>query len=170
MLRSPAARRSKAATSPGTVIISVGLQPLHVQLTGKGKHVSVCVPAASIRYLRGAELAVMQVSSNQQICAQFEFQNNLPLQVRPDGGRVSAKGPELPWVWFCFSYLVASLPFFFFFFLFMYRLVSQKSWHNNQDIGSEVWCHTHFVLRLHVSIYKLLYLVSLSLLLFSESK
>lgn len=42
---------------------------------------------ASIRYLRGAELAVMQVSSNQQICAQFEFQNNLPLQVRPDGGR-----------------------------------------------------------------------------------
>lgn len=113
MLRSPAARRSKAATSPGIVIISVGLQPLHVQLTGKGKHVSVCVPAASIRYLRGAELAVMQVSSNQQICAQFEFQNNLPLQVRPDGGRVSAKGPELPWVWFRFSYLVASLPFFF---------------------------------------------------------
>ncbi|XP_035406788.1 interleukin-17 receptor A isoform X1 [Cygnus atratus] len=42
---------------------------------------------ASIRYLRGAELAVMQVSSNQQICAQFEFQNKLPLQVRPDGGR-----------------------------------------------------------------------------------
>lgn len=53
---------------------------------------SLCpVPAASIRYLRGAELAVMQVSSNQQICAQFEFQNKLPLQVRPDGGRVSAK-------------------------------------------------------------------------------
>ncbi|KAK2546552.1 interleukin-17 receptor A isoform X1 [Columba livia] len=42
---------------------------------------------ASIRYLRGAELAVMQVSSNQQICAQFDFQNNLTLQVRPDGGR-----------------------------------------------------------------------------------
>ncbi|XP_010184606.1 PREDICTED: interleukin-17 receptor A [Mesitornis unicolor] len=42
---------------------------------------------ASIRYLRGAELAVMQVNSNQQICAQFDFQNNLPLQVRPDGGR-----------------------------------------------------------------------------------
>lgn len=53
---------------------------------------SLCpVPAASIRYLRGAELAVMQVSSNQQVCAQFEFQNKLPLQVRPDGGRVSAK-------------------------------------------------------------------------------
>ncbi|XP_058709054.1 interleukin-17 receptor A isoform X1 [Poecile atricapillus] len=42
---------------------------------------------ASIRCLEGAELAVMQVNSNQQICAQFDFQNNLPLQVRPDGGR-----------------------------------------------------------------------------------
>ncbi|NXF06361.1 I17RA protein, partial [Smithornis capensis] len=42
---------------------------------------------ASIRYLEGAELAVMQVNSNQQICAQFDFQNSLPLQVRPDGGR-----------------------------------------------------------------------------------
>ncbi|NXF17800.1 I17RA protein, partial [Rhodinocichla rosea] len=42
---------------------------------------------ASIRSLKGAELAVMQVSSNQQICAQFDFLNNLPLQVRPDGGR-----------------------------------------------------------------------------------
>ncbi|NWZ06658.1 I17RA protein, partial [Agelaius phoeniceus] len=42
---------------------------------------------ASIRSLEGAELAVMQVSSNQQICAQFDFLNNLPLQVRPDGGR-----------------------------------------------------------------------------------
>ncbi|NWV66365.1 I17RA protein, partial [Malurus elegans] len=42
---------------------------------------------ASIRSLEGAELAVMQVSSNQQLCAQFDFQNNLPLQVRPDGGR-----------------------------------------------------------------------------------
>ncbi|KAK4832760.1 hypothetical protein QYF61_025607 [Mycteria americana] len=42
---------------------------------------------ASIRCLRGAELAVMQVNSNQQICAQFDFQNNLTLQVRPDGGR-----------------------------------------------------------------------------------
>ncbi|NXE65080.1 I17RA protein, partial [Calcarius ornatus] len=42
---------------------------------------------ASIRSLQGAELAVMQVSSNQQICAQFDFLNNLPLQVRPDGGR-----------------------------------------------------------------------------------
>ncbi|XP_074440760.1 interleukin-17 receptor A isoform X2 [Larus michahellis] len=41
---------------------------------------------ASIQYLRGAELAVMQVNSNQQIRAQFDFQNNLPLQVRPDGG------------------------------------------------------------------------------------
>ncbi|NXQ91179.1 I17RA protein, partial [Nyctibius grandis] len=42
---------------------------------------------ASIQYLRGAELAVMQVNSNQQVCTQFDFQNNLPLQVRPDGGR-----------------------------------------------------------------------------------
>ncbi|NXV73526.1 I17RA protein, partial [Atlantisia rogersi] len=42
---------------------------------------------ASIQYLRGAELAVMQVNNNQQICAQYDFQNNLPLQVRPDGGR-----------------------------------------------------------------------------------
>ncbi|NXT76518.1 I17RA protein, partial [Zapornia atra] len=42
---------------------------------------------ASIQYLRGAELAVMQVNNNQQICAQFDFQNNLPLQVRPDGDR-----------------------------------------------------------------------------------
>ncbi|NXC86556.1 I17RA protein, partial [Cercotrichas coryphoeus] len=42
---------------------------------------------ASIRSLEGAELAVMQVNNNQQICAQFDFQNNLPLQVRPDGGR-----------------------------------------------------------------------------------
>ncbi|KAM6293143.1 interleukin-17 receptor A isoform 4-T4 [Porphyrio hochstetteri] len=42
---------------------------------------------ASIQYLRGAELAVMQVNNNQQICAQFDFQNSLPLQVRPDGGR-----------------------------------------------------------------------------------
>ncbi|KFP36516.1 Interleukin-17 receptor A, partial [Chlamydotis macqueenii] len=42
---------------------------------------------ASIQYLRGAELAVMQVNSNQQVCAQFDFQNNLTLQVRPDGGR-----------------------------------------------------------------------------------
>ncbi|NWS69302.1 I17RA protein, partial [Crotophaga sulcirostris] len=42
---------------------------------------------ASIRYLQGAELAVMQVNSNQHVCAQYDFQNNLPLQVRPDGGR-----------------------------------------------------------------------------------
>ncbi|NXM62392.1 I17RA protein, partial [Illadopsis cleaveri] len=42
---------------------------------------------ASIRYLEGAELAVVQVNSNQQICAQFDFQNNFSLQVRPDGGR-----------------------------------------------------------------------------------
>ncbi|NXR06767.1 I17RA protein, partial [Semnornis frantzii] len=44
---------------------------------------------ASIRYLEGAELAVMQVNNNQQVCAQFAFQNNLTLQVRPDGGRWS---------------------------------------------------------------------------------
>lgn len=56
---------------------------------------SVPVPAASIRCLQGAELAVMQVNSNQQVCAQFDFQNNLPLQVRPDGGRVSAKDSKL---------------------------------------------------------------------------
>ncbi|NXN96616.1 I17RA protein, partial [Rhinopomastus cyanomelas] len=42
---------------------------------------------ASIQYLQGAELAVMQVNSNQEICAQYDFKNNLPLQVRPDGGR-----------------------------------------------------------------------------------
>ena len=64
-------------------------------MTGKERPLSIPVPAASIRYLRGAELAVMQVNSNQQICAQFDFQNNLPLQVRPDGGRVSAKGSKL---------------------------------------------------------------------------
>ncbi|NXN11148.1 I17RA protein, partial [Indicator maculatus] len=44
---------------------------------------------ASVRYLEGAELAVMQVNNNQQLCAQFAFQNNFPLQVRPDGGRWS---------------------------------------------------------------------------------
>ncbi|XP_054023983.1 interleukin-17 receptor A [Dryobates pubescens] len=44
---------------------------------------------ASVRYLEGAELAVVQVNNNQQVCAQFAFQNNLPLQVRPDGGRWS---------------------------------------------------------------------------------
>ncbi|NWU88631.1 I17RA protein, partial [Upupa epops] len=42
---------------------------------------------ASIQYLQGAELAVMQVNSNKEICAQYDFKNNLPLQVRPDGGR-----------------------------------------------------------------------------------
>uniref|UniRef100_A0A8C8SI00 Interleukin 17 receptor A n=1 Tax=Pelusios castaneus TaxID=367368 RepID=A0A8C8SI00_9SAUR len=42
---------------------------------------------ASIQYLQGVELAVLQVNNNQQICAQFDFQNNLRLQVRPDGGR-----------------------------------------------------------------------------------
>uniref|UniRef100_A0A670XVI9 Interleukin 17 receptor A n=1 Tax=Pseudonaja textilis TaxID=8673 RepID=A0A670XVI9_PSETE len=41
---------------------------------------------ASIIYLRGAELAVVQLSNNQQICAQFDFQNNLTFQVRPDNG------------------------------------------------------------------------------------
>uniref|UniRef100_A0A670Y5K3 Interleukin 17 receptor A n=1 Tax=Pseudonaja textilis TaxID=8673 RepID=A0A670Y5K3_PSETE len=35
---------------------------------------------ASIIYLRGAELAVVQLSNNQQICAQFDFQNNLTFQ------------------------------------------------------------------------------------------
>ncbi|NWZ48528.1 I17RA protein, partial [Haliaeetus albicilla] len=61
---------------------------------------------ASIRYLQGAELAVMQVNSNQQICAQFDFQNNLPLQVRPDGGRVSAKGSKLLFLVHGFTYQV----------------------------------------------------------------
>ncbi|NXG75939.1 I17RA protein, partial [Baryphthengus martii] len=42
---------------------------------------------ANIQYLHGAELSVMQVNSNQQICAQFDFRNNLPLQVHPDGGQ-----------------------------------------------------------------------------------
>ncbi|KAG8138367.1 hypothetical protein E2320_004263 [Naja naja] len=41
---------------------------------------------ASIIYLRGAELSVVQLSNNQQICAQFDFQNNLTFQVRPDNG------------------------------------------------------------------------------------
>lgn len=63
------------------------------------------MPAASIRYLRGAELAVMQVNSNQQICAQFDFQNNLPLQVRPDGGRVSAKGSK--WLFLVHGFISA---------------------------------------------------------------
>lgn len=35
-------------------------------------------------------MAVVQLSDNHQICAQFDFQNNLTFQVRPDnGGRVS---------------------------------------------------------------------------------
>ncbi|XP_073176171.1 interleukin-17 receptor A isoform X2 [Lepidochelys kempii] len=42
---------------------------------------------ASIQYLQGVELAVLQVNNNRQICAQFDFQNSLLLQVRPDGGR-----------------------------------------------------------------------------------
>ncbi|XP_070612574.1 interleukin-17 receptor A isoform X2 [Erythrolamprus reginae] len=41
---------------------------------------------ASIIYLRGAELAVLQLNNNHQICAQFDFQNNLTFQVRPDNG------------------------------------------------------------------------------------
>ncbi|XP_058046242.1 interleukin-17 receptor A [Ahaetulla prasina] len=41
---------------------------------------------ASIIYLRGAELAVVQLSNNRQICAQFDFRNNLTFQVRPDNG------------------------------------------------------------------------------------
>ncbi|XP_062990940.1 interleukin-17 receptor A [Elgaria multicarinata webbii] len=41
---------------------------------------------ASIMYLKGVELAVLQVTSNQQVCAQFDFQNNLSIQVRPNGG------------------------------------------------------------------------------------
>ncbi|XP_061494600.1 interleukin-17 receptor A isoform X2 [Rhineura floridana] len=41
---------------------------------------------ASIQHLKGAELAVLQMSSNQQVCVQFDFQNNLSFQVRPDGG------------------------------------------------------------------------------------
>ncbi|XP_029140159.1 interleukin-17 receptor A [Protobothrops mucrosquamatus] len=41
---------------------------------------------ASIIYLRGVELAVVQLSSNRQVCAQFDFQNNLTFQVRPDNG------------------------------------------------------------------------------------
>lgn len=78
----------------GTVVLSVraAASPC-AEERKRGTHPSV--PAASIRCLEGAELAVMQVNSNQQICAQFDFQNNLPLQVRPDGGRVSAKGSKL---------------------------------------------------------------------------
>ncbi|XP_042325901.1 interleukin-17 receptor A [Sceloporus undulatus] len=41
---------------------------------------------ASIQYLRGVELTVLQVSSNQQVCVQFDFQNNLLFQVSPNGG------------------------------------------------------------------------------------
>lgn len=83
-------------TKLGVAEISGGLQPPRVQMTGKDRRISLFpVPVASIRCLRGAELAVMQVNSNQQICAQFDFQNNLPLQVRPDGGRVSEKGSKL---------------------------------------------------------------------------
>ncbi|XP_028603372.2 interleukin-17 receptor A isoform X1 [Podarcis muralis] len=40
----------------------------------------------SVQNLRGAELAVLQVSTNQQVCAQFDLQNNLLFQVRPNGG------------------------------------------------------------------------------------
>ncbi|XP_006135524.3 interleukin-17 receptor A [Pelodiscus sinensis] len=42
---------------------------------------------ASIQHLWGAELAVLQMNNNRQMCVQFDFQNNLPLQVRPDGSR-----------------------------------------------------------------------------------
>ncbi|KAH0617079.1 hypothetical protein JD844_028713 [Phrynosoma platyrhinos] len=41
---------------------------------------------ASIQYLKGVELTVLQVSSNQQVCVQFDFQNNLLFQVSPNGG------------------------------------------------------------------------------------
>ncbi|XP_048357158.1 interleukin-17 receptor A-like [Sphaerodactylus townsendi] len=42
---------------------------------------------ASIQFLGGVELSVLQVNSNRQVCAQFDFQNKLPYQVRPDDGR-----------------------------------------------------------------------------------
>ncbi|XP_020644738.3 interleukin-17 receptor A isoform X1 [Pogona vitticeps] len=43
---------------------------------------------ASIQYLRGAELTVLQVSTNRQLCVQFDFQDSLSFQVHPkDGGR-----------------------------------------------------------------------------------
>ncbi|XP_054844802.1 interleukin-17 receptor A [Eublepharis macularius] len=41
----------------------------------------------SILHLRGVELSVLQVTSNQQICVKFDFQNNLTRQVRPSDGR-----------------------------------------------------------------------------------
>ncbi|XP_053110988.1 interleukin-17 receptor A isoform X2 [Hemicordylus capensis] len=41
---------------------------------------------ASIQYLRGVQLAVLQINNNRQVCAHFDFQNNLTFQVRPDGG------------------------------------------------------------------------------------
>ncbi|KAL8222212.1 UNVERIFIED_CONTAM: hypothetical protein K2H54_075140 [Gekko kuhli] len=41
----------------------------------------------SILLLRGAELNVLEVSTNRQVCAQFDFQDNLSHQVRPDNGR-----------------------------------------------------------------------------------
>lgn len=83
-------------TKLGIAEISGGVAAVMCADDGERKmYLSVTVPVASIRCLRGAELAVMQVNSNQQICAQFDFQNNLPLQVRPDGGRVSEKGSKL---------------------------------------------------------------------------
>ncbi|XP_029455726.1 interleukin-17 receptor A [Rhinatrema bivittatum] len=42
---------------------------------------------ASVLFLQGAELNVMQVSSNQHICVQFHFETNPPQQLRPDGNR-----------------------------------------------------------------------------------
>ncbi|XP_066490538.1 interleukin-17 receptor A [Tiliqua scincoides] len=42
---------------------------------------------ASIQYLRGIQLVVLQASNNQQVCAHFSFQNKLLYQVAPNGGR-----------------------------------------------------------------------------------
>lgn len=89
-------QRSKTVTRLATVVIPVGVATsTHADDRKTKIYFSFPVSAASIQYLQGAELAVMQVNSNQQICAQFDFQNNLTLQVRPDGGRVSAKGSNL---------------------------------------------------------------------------
>ncbi|XP_077196197.1 interleukin-17 receptor A [Paroedura picta] len=42
---------------------------------------------SSIQVLQGAEVSVLQVSSNQLVCVQFNFQNNLVQQVKPDDRR-----------------------------------------------------------------------------------
>lgn len=77
--------------APSVPEITMGLNFLDLKFLEQNANFFL---SASIQYLRGAELAVLQVSSNRQICVQFDFQNNLPLQVRPDGSRVSVEGSD----------------------------------------------------------------------------